>query len=108
MGIEFETTQTVTPPMAGAGGGDRRPQRLRTPLTAAEFGLVRWIARRSGGGKFRRPPSLDEFVRLALFNAVRARLTLIAGGGGNIPPGVAKDYDEWSRKMTTSSRDLAR
>lgn len=98
MGIEFDTTQTVAPAHAGAGE-DRPMQRLRVPLSHSEMCLVRWTALRSGVGKFRRATPLDEFGRRALFNAVRERITLIASGGGKIPPGVAKDYENWKANL---------
>ena len=97
MRIEFETTQTVTPPPAGAAGSPTATTAHTAYGGGVRLGaLDRAPVRR---GEFRRPPSLDEFVRLALFNAVRERITLIASGGGKIPPGVAKDYENWKANL---------
>lgn len=124
MGIEFETTNTVTIPGDHGTAGPRdykgagamgRGKILRVPLSESEFSLVRWAANRgaarsqdhkgAGVRDYRnrrgenRAVALDLLGRRAIFEAVRRLVAAVAIGGGKIPPGVAQDFANWKTEM---------
>ena len=50
------------------------------------------VRRQNDGG-------ITAFARWAVFESVRHVITEVAAAGGNIPPGVAKEYEEWKSKV---------
>lgn len=73
---------------------------LKLTLTLEEFGVVNWAQRNEiTKTQSPKPKGLAPFARRALFEAVQQVITDVANRGGSIPPGVAKDYENWKNEM---------